>query len=409
MDYRYKQLEQDLSALTNVFSDLASRLAEASKDVTTSGVLPNEQLIEHILTARTKFESVRTAVHSQAESMLVSPLPKAGEVASIQAIGALLKTAASAEESKSSAQGELQKAADILSRVLAITHREMAAFQPLQDCHAKVVELRDAISKVSWPNRHPEFDAVVALSHPSTVLLNFVENLDTLEDDKWIALEATITEAYGKPLFVAASRGKLLAQPSATKSPEPAKPAPAAVEKPAEKKAAPEKVSEKLEKTAIGHPPVVAATPVPAAPAAVAQTPAPAPTAAPPAPAPLTPITSTTLPPRPPAPVSTPPTVAASAPPTPAPAAPVPAAASSLSALATATEPVTERKTAGTPDGAEKARKEPRLAAPPAPQQPARPEPTAQEQEQMGDEASRALAGDGSQRPQRWGFWRGNR
>src|SRR6185295_2366052 len=102
----------------------------------------------------------------------------------------------------------------------------------------------------------------------------------------------TITEAYGKPLFVAASRGKLLAQPSATKSPEPAKPAPAAVEKPAEKKAAPEKVSEKLEKTAIGHPPVVAATPVPAAPAAVAQTPAPAPTAAPPAPAPLTPITS---------------------------------------------------------------------------------------------------------------------
>src|SRR6185295_13170860 len=118
MDYRYKQLEQDLSALSNVFSDLGSRLTEAAKDVTTGGVLPSEKLIEQILTARATFEIVRSAVHSQAESMLVSPLPKAGELASIHAIGGLLKTAASAEESKYSAQGEQEKATNILSRVL---------------------------------------------------------------------------------------------------------------------------------------------------------------------------------------------------------------------------------------------------------------------------------------------------
>ena len=252
MDYRYKQLEQDLSALTNVFSDLGSRLSEAAKDVTTGGVQPSEKLIEQILTARTRFESVRSAVHGQAGSMLVSPLPKADELASIHAIGALLKTAATAEESKYSAQGEQERATNILSRVLAITHRETAAFQPLQDCHAKVAELRNAISKVAWPNRHPEFESVIGLRHPSTVLLNFVENLDTLEDDKWIALETTITEAYGKPLFVAASRGKLVAQLSAGKSPEPARPAPAA-EKPVEKKSAPEKLSDK---TAIMEKPV---------------------------------------------------------------------------------------------------------------------------------------------------------
>jgi len=36
-------------------------------------------------------------------------------------------------------------------------------------------------------------------------------------------------------------------------------------------------------------------------------------------------------------------------------------------------------------------------------------EPKPQEQELMADEAQKAVNGDGSQRPQRWGFWRGNR
>jgi len=417
MDYRYKQLEQDLSALSNVFSDLASRLSEAGKDVTASGVLPSEKLIEQILTARTKFESVRTAIHSQAAAMLVSPLPKAADLVSIQGIGGLLKIAANAEESKFSAQGELEQVTHLLSRVLAITHRETAGFQPLLDCQAKVTELRNAISNMAWPNRHPEADSIIALRHPSTVLLNFVENLDTLEDDKWIALEATITEAYGKPLFVAASRGKLVAQQPARKAPEPVRTAPIvekAVEKPVEKKPAPEKLSEKT----IAPPAVTAhleakeapvapahvthappAAPPPVAPGAVAQTTAPAPVVAPPAPAPITPITSTTIPPRPPAPVAAPPMAVAT------PAAPAP---TSLSALANATEPATERKPAGTApsESADKSRKEPRLATPPAPQ-PARTESAEQEQEHRGDESG-AMAGDG-QRPQRWGFWRGNR
>jgi hypothetical protein len=32
-----------------------------------------------------------------------------------------------------------------------------------------------------------------------------------------------------------------------------------------------------------------------------------------------------------------------------------------------------------------------------------------QEAEMVSEQGQGALAGDGSQRPQRWGFWRGNR
>jgi hypothetical protein len=74
----------------------------------------------------------------------------------------------------------------------------------------------------------------------------------------------------------------------------------------------------------------------------------------------------------------------------------------SLSALATATEPA-EKK----PTEIDKQRKEPRLAAPPPqPQTIVKSEPKAQE---PGDGMQQGIPGDGAQRPQRWGFWRGNR
>ena len=82
----------------------------------------------------------------------------------------------------------------------------------------------------------------------------------------------------------------------------------------------------------------------------------------------------------------------------------------SLSALATATEQP-EKKPASPPaEALDKQRKEPRLAAP-TPPSVSKPEAKPQEAlEAMRQEAMQeGVAGDGSQRPQRWGFWRGNR
>jgi hypothetical protein len=114
----------------------------------------------------------------------------------------------------------------------------------------------------------------------------------------------------------------------------------------------------------------------------------------------------------PPAPVSThvpavPAAAASNATPPAAPAASV----QSLSARATATE-LAEKKPASVPADAalDKQRKEPRLATP-GPQSVSKPESKPQEEtEAMRQEAMQeSIAGDGSQRPQRWGFWRGNR
>jgi len=542
MDYRYKQLEQELSALSKVFSDLGVRLSEVAKEVTSPGVMPSEKLLEQISASRTSFENCRTAIHGHAGAMLVSPLPKVGELVSITTIDTLLKASAAAEETKFSIETERAKALEILGRVLAITHREAADFKPLQECHAKLGELRSAISNVLWPHRHPESESIVASKHPATALLAFVETLDTLEDEKWMALETTISDTYGKPLFVAASRGKLAVaaegkgeskpvaaappakapvvappeppKPVAAAPPEPPKPV-VASEKPVEKKLVAEKPPERPAPAPVPPPPVVAAPapvmekkipapPIPAAPAPaavasigvavaaekkeVAQDKIPQKPTTPPAitPAPVTPAAATPTPVAaiPPAPVASPekkevveklhqpvaspvapvaPTVAipvapvpaaphavASVVSTPAPAAhmppapvavtpaapsrpaPVPVAATpaapaavpsappvagnshatpqtSLSALATATESVSEKRPTASAavETIDKQRKEPRLAA--SAPQPVAVKAELSNEEFAADEAQKAANGDPSQRPQRWGFWRGNR
>ncbi len=315
MDYQYKQLEQELSALGKVFSELGARLSEVAKEVTSPGVMPSEKVLEQISVSRTNFENARTAVHSHAGAMLVSPLPKLGELVSIAAIDTLLQATAAAEENKFSIEAEREKALAILGRVLSITHRDDGEFKPMQECHAKVGELRGAISNVLWPHRHPESEPIVTLKHPTNALLNFVENLDALDDEKWMALETTITESYGKPLFVAASRGKLVVRdlkpevpaapvkpPAAppvsapSKAPVPVAEAPkpaAAAEKPAEKPAEKlvEKPSEKpaekpIEKKIAAEkapekPAPPAHAPVPAVPVVAASAPVVAPVAAP--------------------------------------------------------------------------------------------------------------------------------
>jgi hypothetical protein len=440
MDYKYKQLEQELSALGKVFGELGALLSSAAKEVTAPGVVPPEKLIEQITSARAGFDNARGAIHAHAALMLVNPLPKLQDLQSLAAIESLLKASGLAEENKFSLEGEREKALEILDRVLAISHRETADFKPLQECHAKVAELRAAIDKVFWPQRHPEAESVTAMKHPATALLSFVEGVETLEDERWIALETVITESYGKPLFVAASRGKLNA--GAAPAPKPAgKPAPVAVV--VEKSATPPVAEKPKPAPASAAKPAAAPQPVEKKPVVVNQ-PAPVPAAAPLAPPPVAPAAAAPAPvaqtpvlaaPAAPAPVAqapapVPPTPPAQAPPSVAPAAPVQAPQSaapaapprplnqpqpasaihSLTALATATEPpVVERKPAAPPaDIADRQRKEPRLATSPAPPQPTaiRPEPKPQEQETEGP---RAVGGDGSQRPQRWGFWRGNR
>ena len=116
MEYKYKQLEEELSGVSKLLADLGTRLSEAGKEVAASAVLPSDKLVEQISASRASFESARTKVHGHAVAMLVSPLPRPDELTSLAAIRSLLKGAAAAEENKYSTEGEREQALKALVR-----------------------------------------------------------------------------------------------------------------------------------------------------------------------------------------------------------------------------------------------------------------------------------------------------
>ena len=74
MDFKYKQLEQELSALSKVFSELGVRLSEVAKEVTASGLTPSEKLIDQISATRasltgTRFEPICVATRRSLAAM----------------------------------------------------------------------------------------------------------------------------------------------------------------------------------------------------------------------------------------------------------------------------------------------------------------------------------------------------
>lgn len=303
---------------------------------------------------------------------MVLPLPKVEELASVSAIDSLLALSAKAEEQHLLAKAEREKALGILARVLSITHADNKDFKPLNDCLESVKALQAVLKGLVGPQRHPEAEALVTDKHPLLSVLAVVEQRDALDDERWIALEDTVSSKFGKALWVAASRGKLVAREGA-KTDKPAAPAPAPQ---AATPAAPPKPKE----TPVAAPAPVAepavAKPAPAAPAAMKAEAAPVAAVAS-APA----VTE----PAPPPPV-------AAAPPAPAPVAQAPVAPAPVVVAPVAAAPV--------------------AAAPVAAAPPIAPVPQTRAQEPEAELQGAGKAGgppDASGRPQRWGFWRGNR
>ncbi len=463
MEYRHQQLRQELSKLNKTFADLGATLTGAAKEITSAGIAPGDKLVEQITSTRKSFEAVRGSVHGLAVELLIKPLPKPDELSTIAGIDALLGQAANAEENRSLILDERAQALATLARVLSIVHREQGDFKPLVDCLAAAKGLSDAIANTPWPNRHTEAENLVADRHPLTALLSLVVNRDILDDDKWIQLDETVTVTYGKALSVAASRNKLTmsdgrkpatapeaaakpakaaeapkAGPAANASPAPA-PAPAA----APAASAPAPVA-----AAVAPPTPVMTTPAvplpPPAPTASAAAPVLAPAAAV-----STPVAAASVAPVPPAPVPAPVLVPAAAPaPQAAPAAvavaeaeapkaeipkpesvraavaekkqlAVPASAPPVAAAAVQATPAVEAKPNSHIAPAvpvEDKRKEPRVVAPA--QMPKPVESKVEEKQEERDDVKPVPAGAGAasgaaansgDRPQRWGFWRGNR
>ena len=233
-------LRKRLATLNERFSALAESLAQTARQLQISGSLPSESLLDEITKVRADFGDVRHRVLDAARALALNS-PAMSEIDSIKALEPVLESvvqAVVAEEKRNAATEARKRVMAVLDRVLAIAHADGPNFAALVQCQAKAKEIQAAAQD---PKAFDTDNAPAFLeSTPSfAALLSMIEGREALDDEKFAALEDTVTQAFGRALAVAATRGKLLVGGPAPAAPErPAQPAPKAAE-PAVKPAAP--------------------------------------------------------------------------------------------------------------------------------------------------------------------------
>ena len=206
--------------LVNQINDLELRfklqakcLREASELLESMGRPVPQDLLPELANSAERFEEIKMEALKLSES--VAGFPLTSELSSIRDLRSFMESMAEAIE-KQAAHRELQRAASgVLEEVLSITHIDGVEFAPLLECQEEARELRRSIAETAWPNIHPDAEALAQGQHVFSEFVKLVSSHDRLDDDEWGRLQEIVNQSLGKPLGLAASRGKLIMSASA--------------------------------------------------------------------------------------------------------------------------------------------------------------------------------------------------
>ena len=200
----YRQLLIDrLDKLEESFRALAKRLSEAGELLERFGRPVPKKLLEEIADSGDQFDEIKTEVLRLSES--VPGFVPNSELESIKDLRSLLDSLWEVIEYQ-----EAQRAAcGILETVLTLAHVQGVAFAPLIERQEQARALRRDITEAAWPNVHADAESLARGEHVFAEFVRLVKFHDQLEDEEWARLQELVGASFGKPLALAASRGKL--------------------------------------------------------------------------------------------------------------------------------------------------------------------------------------------------------
>lgn len=196
MEPTYETLKQQLSALSQRYTNLGNLLTEAAQHLKTAGTPPAKTLIDELIAYSKDFSEIQQKFITQGQK-------GAAQATSVQQLQNLLQSLTATPGH----QKTHQQALAILERVLSLTHSEQTDFAPLQTAQNQARELQQSIQQSQ--QLHPAAEALATGNHALVALVNLVEKQDQLDDNQWAVLEEQITKVFGKSLGVAISRGKI--------------------------------------------------------------------------------------------------------------------------------------------------------------------------------------------------------
>src|SRR5581483_11737517 len=172
---------------------------------------------------------------------------------------------------------------EVLDIVLGVRHLDEAQFPPLVECQKQARDLHATVLALNESNLH-QAQELTARVRAFSDFLTMLEGSDQMDDERFAALEASVSAAFGRPLAVAAARGRLL-RPGQTPPPAPAQP-PAAVAQTPPATPLPTATPPMREPAVVAAAAPPAPAPVPAAPSVAPTPPVPPPAPSAPTPAP---------------------------------------------------------------------------------------------------------------------------
>ena len=234
---RLDELRQRLVALRTRFGDVGARAAAVADDVRVS-VAPADDLLDDLRSTVGDFNDLRRAIVDELSGFPNTPDPT--KLSSLKALDAVL-SAMERVEAEHARRAVWESARDdalaTLDRVMTLIHREDPESTALAECQSQARELHEALA--SAPSG--DVEQLGAHLRPFVELVTLADGWNQLDDEHCASLQDAITQTFGRPLALAALRGKL-GQPGeviAEPEPDPAELAPPPPPPPAPAAAAP--------------------------------------------------------------------------------------------------------------------------------------------------------------------------
>jgi hypothetical protein len=268
MNVNVEQLDRQLTGLTGRFADLGAKLSDAARELQEGGAPPAESLVQQLSQLRTESLQLCGEVAAAAQAVGVATPPSVDTVNSLEPLLRAIAAALDSRRRQAALEQARKAVIEVLDVVLGVRHLDEDQFPPLVECQKQARDLHAAVLALSESNLH-QAQELTARVRAFSDFLTMLEGSQGLDDERFARLEGSVSTAFGRPLAVAAARGRLL-RPGQTPPPAPAPAPPPVVE-------APPVVAPRV---VAPPPPVVAA-----APPVVARAPAPEPRIAKPKPA----------------------------------------------------------------------------------------------------------------------------
>ncbi|MGH7393068.1 MAG: hypothetical protein ACREM3_26975, partial [Candidatus Rokuibacteriota bacterium] len=231
-----RELHAELGALAERFSRLGAEMLDTSRAMREAGPPPGDAFAHQLVALNAAFGDFRGRLLQRAAALgidtgafdgiatLVDAEPLIAAVQEAESRSLEAAPAAAVGGDRHALEAAVQRALSVLTRVLLIGHRDDAVFQPLLECQGKASDLRLTLSRALAAESESSAQRVDEAIQPFSDLLALVVGRENLDDEKFSRIEDGVTRAFGRPLALAGTRGRLFVQGLEA----PARPAPPA-------------------------------------------------------------------------------------------------------------------------------------------------------------------------------------